>query len=35
MPISPQSKEWSFADLLSAALMLAGLVLLGTCFTQL
>lgn len=25
-------KDWSFGDLISAALMLAGVILLGTCF---
>jgi hypothetical protein len=29
---SPDSQTWPLGDLVSAAFMLAGLVLLGTCF---
>jgi hypothetical protein len=32
-PIEPT--HWSLGDLISAAIMVAGLVLLGSCFTQL
>ena len=34
MPHDPfaDQKQWPLGDLVSAALMLAGLILLGTCF---
>jgi len=35
MPSSSEPNRWSLGDLISLAVMVAGLVLLGSCFTQL